>query len=277
MLSWWSHRPSDISGGASWSANGLAANATLNLRNIGFALASAGVFEGVSGRVEVSDLLNMTSAPGQTITIARVTLGLPIENGSIRFKLSGFDSIRLESAEWPFAGGFIRLQPVDFRFNAPANRIVAQAVDWDLNRIIELFKVPDLKLDGIVSGDIPVAFSTGSARIDNAQLQASPKGGAIQFTGSAGEAAAQSDPNAKMLFDALKDFRYQVLKVGLDGDIAGRIVLSVNLLGRNPGVLSGAPFELNISVDSALMNLLNTTSWQDRLRTQITAPNGAPN
>jgi hypothetical protein len=270
----------DISGGVSWSGAGIEADATLNLRGIGFALASAGVFEGVSGRVEVSDLINMTSAPGQTITIDKVTLGLPIEDGTIRFQLIGYDAIRLERAEWPFVGGFIRLRPADFRFDAEENRIVAQAVDWDLNRIIELFSVPDLKLDGIVSGDVPVVFSTGSARIDKAQLQASQKGGAIQFTGSAGDAASQSDPNAKMLFDALKDFRYRVLKVGLDGDIAGRIVLSMNLLGSNPDVLKGAPFELNISVDSALMNLLNMASWQDQMKAQIstpsTAPNGAP-
>jgi hypothetical protein len=271
----------DVSGGANWSAEGVKADATLNLRNIGFALASAGIFEGVSGRVEVSDLVSMTSAPGQTITIDKVTLGLPIEKGTIRFQLVGYDAIRLESAEWPFVGGFIRVRPADFRFDAEQNRIVAQAVDWDLNKIIELFSVPDLKLDGIVSGDIPVVFSTGSARIDKAQLQASQKGGVIQFTGSAGDAAAQSDSNAKMLFDALKDFRYRVLKVGLDGDIAGRIVLSMNLEGRNPTVLDGAPFALNISVDSALMNLLNMTSWQDQMKAQITAPTttpeGAPN
>jgi len=219
----------------------------------------------------------MTSAPGQTLTIDKVTLGLPIEKGVVRFQLVGYDAIRLEGAEWPFVGGFIRLRPVDFRFDAEENRIIAQAVDWDLNKIIELFQVPDLKLDGIVSGDVPVVFSTGSARIDQAQLQASQKGGVIQFTGSAGDAAAQSDENAKMLFDALKDFRYKVLKVGLDGDIAGRIVLSVSLLGSNPTVLNGAPFELNISVDSALMNLLSMTSWQDQLKAQITAPDGAPN
>src|SRR6185436_5540069 len=146
----------DVSGGASWSADGIKANATVDLRKIGFALATAGVFEGVSGKVEVSDLMKMTSAPGQTITIDKVTLGMPIEKGAIKFQLIGYDAIRLEGAEWPFVGGFIRVKPADFRFDADENRIVAQAVDWDLNQVIELFKVPDLKLNGIVSGDIPV-------------------------------------------------------------------------------------------------------------------------
>ena len=114
------------------------------------------------------------------------------------------------------------------------NRIIAQAVNWDLNTIVELFKIPDVKLNGIVSGDIPVVFSTGSARIEKAELAASQTGGVIQYTGSTGDAAAQADPNAKMLFDALKDFRYKVLKVGLNGDIAGQITLTMNLFGKQP-------------------------------------------
>ncbi len=263
----------DIAGGASWTGDGIKTNASINLQKIGFALSTAGVFEGVSGRIVVSDLMNMASDPGQTITIDKVTLGLPIEKGAIKFQLIGYQAIRLENAEWPFVGGFIRVRPTDFKFGEAPNRVVAQAVDWDLAKIIELFKVPDIKVDGIVNGDIPVVFSTGSAAIDNARLVASDRGGVIAYAGSTGDAAAQSDPNAKMLFDALKDFRYRVLELGIDGDIAGRIKLSMNLSGRNPGVMAGAEFKLGISIDSELMSLLNTTQgWRGQLSGAVTRP-----
>ncbi|HEY7797447.1 MAG TPA: YdbH domain-containing protein [Hyphomonadaceae bacterium] len=259
----------DISGGANWSDKGVTSSAMLDLKQLGFTIAALGVFEGVSGHVEIADLLGMKSAPGQTITIDKVTLGMPIEKGAIRFQMLGYDAVRVQSAEWPFAGGFIRVKPVDFRFGEAENNVTAQAVNWDLNAIVELFKIPDVKLNGVVSGDIPVAFSTGSARIEKAELVASQVGGVIQYTGSTGDAAAQADPNAKMLFDALKDFRYKVMKVGLDGDIAGNLTLTMNLLGNNPTVLDGKMFELNISVESPLMNLLNMTSWQDQLRSSV--------
>ena len=263
----------DIAGGADWTGKGMKAHASIDLQKIGFTLASTGVFEGVSGKVVVSDLMKMESDPGQTITIDKVTLGMPIEKGTIKFRLIGFDAIRLESAEWPFVGGFIRARPADFKFGEAPNRIVARAVNWDLTKIIELFKVPDIKIDGTVNGDIPVVFSTGSAEIDEARLIASEKGGVIQYTGSTGDAAAQTDPNAKMLFDALKDFRYRVLELGLDGNIAGRIILSINLSGRNPGVMSGAEFKLGISVDSALMELLNTTQgWRGYISGGVAKP-----
>jgi hypothetical protein len=265
----------DISGAAAWSDKGLTASAMANLQKVGFTLASAGVFEGVSGKVQIADLLNMKSAPGQQITIDKVTLGLPIEKGAIRFQLTGFDDIGLESAEWPFGGGFIRVKPMSFTFGAgDSNRIVAQAVNWDLEKLVEQFKIPDLKLKGVVSGDFPVMFSTGSARIDNATLEANKSGGVIQYSGSAGDAAAQADENSKRLFDALKDFRYEVLKVGLNGDLAGRLMMTLNVYGRNPDVLAGTPFQLNIGIDSELVQLLQNAAGMFDARAVISQTKG---
>lgn len=248
----------DASGAATWSADGFDASARLNLRGLGFAVASAGVFEGVNGVIEISDALNMRSDPGQTLLIEKVTLGLPIEDGVLRFQLDGFDKVRLEDARWPFAGGMIRLEPAVFNFGPVENRIIANAVEWDLAKIVELFKVPDTRIQGIVNGSFPVVFSTGSARIDNAVLEASDEGGVIQYEAETTDAASQSNENAKLLFDALKDFRYRVLRIGLDGDVAGTMMLTLNVEGLNPEVLSGAPFKLNIGIESELAELLNT-------------------
>ncbi len=253
----------DVGGAARWTQSSFEASAMADFQKVGFTLASAGTFEGVSGRVSADDLLHMTSAPGQTVTIDKVTLGLPIEKGVVKFQLVGFDAIKLETASWPFVGGAIQLEPTRFVFGAERNVLTVRAKDWDLARLIELFKLKDLKVTGVVGGAFPVAFSTGSARVEKAVLKASETGGVINFSGSTGEAAGQGDPNAKMVFDALKDFRYKVLNAGLDGDLAGKMVLSLKLEGYNPSVLNGAPFDLNISIDSDLVNLLNTARAGD--------------
>ena len=95
------------------------------------------------------------------------------------------------------------------------------------------------------------------------------KPGVIQYTGSTGDAAAQADANSKMLFDALKDFRYEVLKVGVNGNLTGRLMLTLGVLGRNPDVLSGQPFQLNIGIDSALVPLITSTMQRPDVRTAI--------
>lgn len=248
----------DIAGGASWGNDQLKAHATLDLRNVGFVLAAAGAFEGVSGRIEVADLLAMKSAPGQKLTIEKVTLGMPLEQGEIDFQLIGFDAIRIEGAEWPFVDGYIRVKPADFAFASTVeNVIVAQAVDWNLAALVRQFEIPDLKLQGTVGGDFPVVFSAGSAEIDNAVL-ASSGPGVIQYGGAATDAAAQNEPTTAIVMDALKDFRFQVLKIGLDGNLAGKMILTLDMLGRNPAVMNGQAFKLNISIDSELAKLVNS-------------------
>ena len=121
---------------------------------------------------------------------------------------------------------------------------------------------------GVVGGEFPVVFATGSAEIDNAVLK-SVRPGVIQYSGSPGEAAAQADDNSKMLFDALKDFRYEVLEVGLDGNLTGQMLLKLSVLGRNPDVMGGQPFQLNIGIDSALVHLLTSTFQKPDIRTAI--------
>ncbi len=263
----------DISGAAKWTPEDFTASGVLDLKNLGFALAAAGVFEGVSGHIEVSDLFDLRSLPGQRITIEKVTLGLPIEKGTIDFQLIGFNSIQLESARWPFAGGFIRVDATEFKFSSTEeNRIVARADNWDLAVLAEQLKLPDVKLGGIVAGQFPVVFRTGSAAIDNAVLK-STRPGVIQYTGDAGDAAGQANEYSKMAFDALKDFQYEVLEVGLNGDLAGNMMLKLGVRGSNPDVLDGAPFALNIGIDSALVPLLTTTFQQPDIRTAIEQTN----
>jgi fructose-specific component phosphotransferase system IIB-like protein len=259
----------DIAGSATWTPANFTAKAVLDLQKLGFVLASAGVFEGVSGHVEVLDLFDLRSLPGQRITIDKVTLGLPIENGTIDFQLVGFNAIQLESARWPFAGGYIRVDATEFKFASTAeNRIVARADEWDLAVLVDQLKLPDMKLAGKVGGTFPVVFRTGSAEIDNARLK-STRPGVIQYTGDAGDAASEANEYSKMAFDALKDFNYEVLEVGLNGNLAGKMMLNLSVLGSNPDLLSGAPFKLNISIDSALVPLLTTTFQRPDLKTAI--------
>jgi hypothetical protein len=285
--------PANVSGrvtveaAASWAkGRDLATSAKIDLADLGFALAAAGIFEKVSGHVEVDDILKMTSRSGQTIRVGKVTLGMPIENGVIRFRLIGSEAIRLESAEWPFVGGTLSIQPLDFGFAATENRIVARASGWRLQDMVKLFDLKDIEAEGEVNGTFPVVFSTGSARLDKAELNATEQGGVLRYTGSAGAGAGSADANAKMLFDALKNFHFKVMQVTLDGDLAGQVRVGLNLLGRNPDVAGGAEFKLGLDINSPLMQLLSLQDLQTlsvgELVDQavrdgnIARPNGAP-
>lgn len=245
----------DIGGEANWSKAGPpAVTAGVELEKLGFTLASAGVFKGVSGRIDFDDVLKLKTPTGQKVTIDAITLGLPIVNGAVQVQLDG-DKIRIESAEWPFAGGKLRVRPAAWALSGESNTLEVEAVGWDLAKLVELFKLSDVKLQGKVGGVFPVVVKTGSARINGAVLKNIDGGGVLQYTGQSGQAAGKSNSQAQFMFDVLKDYHFTLLQVNLDGDIAGSIIMKLTLNGRNPAVRKGE-VNLNVTIDSQLAQLL---------------------
>ena len=80
----------------------------------------------------------------------------------------------------------------------------------------------------------------------------------MKYTGEAVNQAASTDQTVSAAFTALRDFRFKVLELGIDGNLVGDIVVSLNLLGFNPEVLGGADFKFNIAIDSKLAQLIQS-------------------
>ncbi|MEM8920061.1 MAG: YdbH domain-containing protein, partial [Pseudomonadota bacterium] len=250
----------DVSGVVSWTRENVESTALVLVSDLGFATAGAGVFEGVNARVGLDDVLNVRSPPGQVATIARLNPGVPIEDGRLRFQLLGPGQIELESAVWPFAGGSLAILPTIWDTDAEENLVTAEARDLDLSDIVERFNIPDAVAIGRVSGRFPMAFGVGGVAVKDAALQADESGGTLQYLGDIGAAASDTDRSVKLFFDAVKNFKYRVLRIGLDGDVAGEMTLSLALEGHNPDVLDGFPFNLNVGLTADLVSLLNSRS-----------------
>lgn len=133
----------------------------------------------------------------------------------------------------------------------------AEAID--LAALGEALASEDLQIQGTVSGVFPLVLEAGSAFVRNARFLADETGGVVRYTGAAGEQAGGANENVALAFDALKNFQYTVLELGADGDLNGEIILTVKMTGKNPEVLSGAPFAFNVSVDSRLGELLQSS------------------
>ena len=99
---------------------------------------------------------------------------------------------------------------------------------------------------------------------------ADDSGGRVAYLGDAADSAAQSDANVRLAFEALKDFDFTVLEVGLDGDVTDRVKITLKLAGKsrnditygsNAHIVKGQPFEFKIAVDSALAELFRSSQF----------------
>jgi len=224
---------------------------------------SAGTVSGVNGRIDFSDMLALTTLPGQEIKIGYMDPGVPLNNGVIKFQIVEGTTTRLESAVWPFTGGELGVLPTVFETGGAVSRadtIIVEARAWKLDQLIEVLRVPDLKATGTVSGRFPIDLEGANIMIRDATLEADEAGGSLAYTGSMTETVKGQNQYADYAFDALRDLDYTVMRVGASGNLIGNIIVTANLLGRSDDVLGGAEFDFNISVDSNLSQLLRTAS-----------------
>ncbi|MEM8616365.1 MAG: YdbH domain-containing protein [Pseudomonadota bacterium] len=225
---------------------------------LGFDTFRLGAVEGVNGTLVFSDVIALVTPPGQTVRIDRLNPGVPLQDGVLTFQVLPGLVANLENAVWPFAGGELQLDPTRWTISGTRDTLRVNANRIDLAQLIETFTLPDLEAEGTVTGTFPIAFENGNAFIRGARLVADETGGVIRYTGKALAQTGADDPAVGSAFQALRDFRFKVLEIGIDGNLIDDIVISAVLLGRNPDVLGGADFNFNISIDSKLAQLIRS-------------------
>lgn len=224
---------------------------------------TVGRVSGVNGRINFSDILALTTPPGQEMTIDFMDPGIPLRDGVLTFQIIEAETTRLEGARWPFAGGALLIAPAEFQAGGALDEIdtvTVTAQTLELERLIEVLQVPDLHATGTVSGVFPIDIEGANIMIRGAVLEADERGGKLSYTGSATDVVRGQNEYADHALEALKDLDYSVMRVGANGNLIGHIIVTADLLGKSENVLGGAEFDFGLSVDSNLSQLLRSAS-----------------
>ena len=241
----------------------------------GISLSSATIpqITNVSGEIAFDDLLLLTTPPGQTLTIGELNPGVSVANGRVRFQLLPEQQVRIENAEFDFAEGTLALAPTTITLGAEETRFNLTLSDVDMAALVDTLDMPDLAATGRVEGSFPVLLTSRTAFIENGELQAAPGGGEINYVGAAGDDVTGA---ARVAFDALRSFRYDDLRLTLNGDLSGEIVTSISFSGENTGRpvdltpiagtpigavnARGVPFAFNVRVTAPFRALARTAA-----------------
>jgi hypothetical protein len=247
--------PVDVDLYAHWTARDTTTGARASLKSISFATAALGPIEGVTGAVEIDDLGQMTTPPGQRLHIASMNPGITVENGEIVFQLKGRQRVAIERASWPFANGQLAIEPTILTLGGDETRLSLALSHIDVDALTKALNVKELTATGTVGGRFPLIFSRTKGRIENGRLEAGPDGGVIAYRGDVG---AKSGP-ARLAFDALRAFNYDALSIDLNGDLDGELVSAIHFSGRNrepvdagagpiPMRMVGIPFKFTVTI-----------------------------
>jgi hypothetical protein len=222
------------SGQIDWTADTITSSGTFGSDGIDFA-AAFGPVRGIAGNVRFTDLLSLTTAPDQRVTIAAINPGVEVLAGTVQFELKDGTQLSLEEATFPFMGGMLLLQPLAMDFGrSEERRYVFEIIGLDAATFVTQMELTNIGATGTFDGTVPIIFDTnGNGRIEGGLLLSRPGGGNVAYIGD----LTYEDLGAmgNYAFEALRSLDYRDMRIGLSGDLAGEIITNFDFDGVRQG------------------------------------------
>lgn len=256
-------------GRIAWTPAGATSSGAFSTERIDLA-AAFGPVTGIAGTIRFSDLLGLTTPPGQLLTVAEINSGIAVAGGVVRYRLLPDLKVRVEDARWPFSGGTLTLDPALLDFGQPVDRRLTFRVEgMEAGKFIERFELRNIAVTGTFDGVVPMVFGESGGRIVGGRLRVREAGGTLAYVGEVSN--ADLGFFGGLAFDALKAMRYRSLAIELDGALDGDFVSRVLFDGTNQssreaargGLLKqfiGLPFRFNIVIRAPFRGLLNSAA-----------------
>jgi hypothetical protein len=250
---------------------GLGADIGLTLDSLSAEMATAKV-EGLSGKLDITRLDPLQTAPDQKITASKVVAAVPLDDVSARFEIASKDGaplVRIAHAEGTLAEGLISVDDADIALGQASSDFNVQVDRLSLARLFEELTTEGLSGTGHLSGAIPVSLGPQGVGIADGLLVAQDEGVLHVNLGSSRDVLAQQGEQVSLMVRALENFEYTLLRIGIERPPQGETTLTIGMEGKNPGVLEGYPFRFNINLSGKLEPILTALQQGKSLSTDL--------
>ncbi|MEM9500447.1 MAG: YdbH domain-containing protein [Pseudomonadota bacterium] len=246
-------------GAVEWTADTITSGGTFRTADLDIA-AAFGPVSGVSGEIEFTDLISLTTAPGQVLNIGSVNPGIEVISGEIAYQLTDGEIFTIEDGRWPFMGGELIVRPVTIQYGSSGStNYVFELVGLDAATFVAQMELTNIGASGTFDGTVPIVFdSDGNGRIVGGMLISRPPGGNVAYVGELTYEDLGTISN--YAFNALRSLDYSQMSIELNGNLAGEIITRLKFDGISQGEgatsnfitrrLAALPIRFNINVRS---------------------------
>jgi hypothetical protein len=243
-----------LDGSVGWGTGDLRADLALLVESLAFSSGPAR-FEQVNGVIALDRLAPPSTPPGQQLAVGLVNIGLPLTNGLLTFDLEP-GQLLVEQLRWQFAEGRIRAAPFTIGSEGMRFSTTLSAERLQLNEIFALAQLDGLTGEGTMHGTVPITVAGSEATVRGGEL-VSDRPGWVRYRPEEAPAALQAGgQNVNLLLQALENFRYEKLRLTIDGRTDGEMDVGLHLAGANPDLYGGHPIEFNLNLEGALADVV---------------------
>lgn len=257
-----------LSGDAHIAWNGGKITSVGHLSTQGFDFASAaGPVKGVRGQITFSNLLGLVTDGEQHVTVGSINPGIEADNGDVVFALQPGHVLHVAKAEWPFLDGRMWLEPFTLHLGVSEERHFNLDVEGiSAARFLERMNMGNLSATGMFDGHLPLVFDDKGGHVVGGSLVSRAPGGTVAYVGAL--TYKNLSPMANYAFKALRDMRYQGMRIDMNGDLAGELVSRVELRGISQGraasrnivtrQIARLPIQFNVNVRAPFYSLIGS-------------------
>ena len=209
----------------------------------GLDLAAAfGPIYGLNGTIHFTDLLALTTAPNQELSLEGMNPGVFVADGKFKFDMRDGQFVSIKGGTWPFMGGTLTLRPVELDLLAyETRRYVIEIVGADAAQFLATMDMGNLAASGIFDGTVPLVFDgDGNGWIEEGLLISRPPGGNLSYVGDL--TYEDMSAMANFAFDMLRSIDFRQMLIEMEGPLTGEIVTRVQFDGVKQGEAASKNF-----------------------------------
>lgn len=206
----------------------------------------------------------LLSAPA-TVTIAALQTGVEVTDVSLQWQLGLAHPlprswIELRNVSASMLGGRVMSEGLRFEVGRPEHTLLVKVEHLDIQQLLQVEQQQGVEGTGLLDGVIPIRLTPAGVQVQDGWLEARPPGGSLRYQ-SAPDAAQErvsSDASLQLVLQALSNFHYNVLQLGVQYTEEGTLKLTARLEGKNPDWQQGRPIHFNLTVAENIPALLKS-------------------
>jgi len=245
-----------VSGGLSWVSGVPATHVHLALHELGFDAPELSV-RGINTRLRHAGRTVRNQLDTQEIRVDLLDIGIPWRNGLIRFHTREASSLGIERLSFVWGGGRIKIEPFALRLDqlAAEYAFVLTLDAIRLNHLLRQIPVDGLWGTGFLSGRVPLRILGSEVAVDRGSIRAETPG-LLRYRPEEKPGFFGNNSETGLLLEALRNFHYESLSIGVNGRTHDDLQLSISLMGANPDLYDGHPFKLNFNLSGELDTII---------------------